>query len=203
MTKGVVYVAYGEGAVREARASCASLRRRCQYPVAAVSDSRLVGFRHVTCEHKPPVPLAKLNLDTLSPFDATVYVDADTRIGADIGALFDVVEDGWDMAMAYSGRQDGDLMGHIVEAERKATVGAIGCDNILGLQAGVFAFARNERTAALFAAWREEWERFRAHDQAALLRALYRSPARVWLLGSPWNSYGGAVVDHHFGRARR
>ena len=200
--KGVVYVVYGEPARREARASIEMLRRRHNWPIAVISDQPAIqGTRHIQfAERDVGARWAKLHLDVLSPFDQTLYLDADTRPYQNLSAGFDILADGWDVAMTASSQQGGSFLWHCGEDDREATLAAWGW-RPLALQAGAMFLDRNERTQRLFGAWREEWQRFEGQDQGALLRALRRAPARVWLLGRPWN--GGAVVGHRFGVARR
>ena len=67
-------------------------------------------------------------------------------------------------------------------------------------QAGVFAFARTDAVQRFFAAWREAYEAGPAtEDQAAFVRALHRSPLKMWVLSE-------ALVDrtilHLFGALR-
>ena len=100
--------------------------------------------------------------------------------------------------MVPSGNQGTDLLWHVDEEEREATLDEV--LNPLQLQAGVFWFKRNERTELLFTEWRKEWLRWKGQDQAAFLRALARAPVRMWILGFPFN--GGAVIAHLFGRTR-
>ncbi len=190
MGEGVVYVVYGEAARREAAVSLSSLRQHNDYPVVVVGTDPLLGvyYRIPFPSNAPPVnPIcasreAKLNLDQLSPFRHTLYLDADTRVRGDLSAGFRMLADGWDMVIASSGRQGWDVMGHLSEEERDYTQMTLKNPLPLQWQAGVFYFDR-ERVGPLFAAWREEWERFRGQDQGALLRALAVSPARVWVLG--------------------
>lgn len=199
--QGVIYVAYGQAAKREAAASIRSLREHCALPVAVVGE-RVKGAdcQLAFDEPGPGARWAKLNLDRLSPFGQAVYVDADTRVRGDLGAGFEILAAGWDVAIAASGRQGPDVMGHMAEGERELTLTELGHEP-LQLQAGLFFFNR-ETVGGLFAAWRGEWMRFRGQDQGALLRALRRCPARVWVLGGVWNRAGGEVVDHRFGAVK-
>ncbi len=143
---------------------------------------------------------AKLNLDQLSPYDPTLYLDADTRVHGDARAILSILGDGYDLAVAPSTKQGTEALWHIAEDEREATFAELGRD-LLQLQGGVIAFRKTAEVHALFAAWREEWQRWRDQDQAALLRALYRCPVRLWLLSNEWN--GGALIEHRYGAARR
>lgn len=142
---------------------------------------------------------AKMRLDVLSPFEETVYLDADTRAQADLGAGFKALEEGFDLALAFSENQGSESLWHVEEDERRMTRREMGFEG-LQLQAGVMFVRRCEETHGLFKTWREEWLRFRGQDQAALMRALLKKPVRLWVLGRPWN--GGTVVQHLFGRCR-
>lgn len=212
-----VYVAYGNAARKEARLSIKSLRQHNEGNVTVISDKRLgIGKFHymklepeldlLKCQRKPevfgsgtPGRWAKVNLDQLG-FEQICYLDADTRVYGNLQVGFDILNAEWDMVIVPSTQQDDGLLHHVSEAEREATFSELGTSDVLQLQGGVFWFRRNERTMALFDAWREEWLRWKGQDQGALLRALNRAPVRLWLLGRPFN--GGTVVGHRFGMAR-
>jgi len=197
----MVLVAFGEAARREAAAAVQTVRGACELPVSVIAESRVARAAHVVCPYQPAVPLAKLHLDELSPYDPTLYLDADTRALKSPAPLLAAVADGFDMAITPSHRQGSDVLGHVGEDEREFTFEELGCRDVVNLQAGVFAFRKSPAMLALFAAWRAEWARYGVQDQAALLRALYHNPVRLWLFGFPFN--GGEVVAHLFGRARR
>jgi hypothetical protein len=202
MSTGVVYVVYGEAAYREAVQSIAALRRWHDWPVAVIGD-RVPGTMHLALPRRDMGGRwAKLNLDRLAPqsWRHILYLDADTRVNGDIAAGFRILDDGWALAAAYSRNQGQDLMWHVGVEERAATTLQIGNPHPLQIQAGVLFIRRCPQVTALFAAWREEWNRWADQDQAALLRALWRVPVRLWLLSPVWN--GGALIAHHFGQAR-
>lgn len=191
--RGIIYVAYGEAARQEARLSMQGL----SYPVTVVGDRPIEEAGHI------PFPnpgygarWAKLNVDLLSPYNPTGYIDADTRVYQPLDAGFEIIEDGWDFAIAPSMMQGEDWLWKCGE-ERERVIEECFFQP-LSLQAGVFFFAKNERTGTFFQVWREMWQG--KQDQAALLRALYRVPIKVWLLGRPWN--GGTIIQHRFGFAR-
>lgn len=204
MDRGACYVVYGDPARREAAMSIRSLWENMpSLPVAVVSDREMVeGVIHIHEEEADPGGrLAKLYLDRLSPFDQTLYIDADTRVRRPMWAGFDILEDGWDLVLAHSEMQEDRRLWHIGEEEREATYQVCGCEDVLQLQAGVMFFARSPEIRRFFLRWRREWFTFWDQDQGALLRALQEVPVRVWVLGRPWN--GGAMIAHHFGRAKR
>lgn len=198
--RGVCYVAYGEAACREARLSIQSLRLFNDLPVTVIGEP-VAGAEHVEF---PQVDAggrwAKLNVNLLTPYKLTAYIDADAWPMADISAGFEIVADGWDIAITASTNQGRDLFWHVEEEERAATIIELGRD-LLQLQAGVMFIGKSQDTARLFSAWRCEWLRWKDQDQAALMRALAIVPARVWILNNCWN--GGSIISHRFGAIRR
>src|SRR3990167_3553190 len=197
--RGVCYVAYGEAACREARLSIQSLRLFNDLPVTVIGEP-VTGAEHIEFKQVDPGGRwAKLNLNLLTTYKLTAYIDADAWPMADISAGFELVADGWDMAMTASTNQGRDLFWHIKEKERAITLAELSYD-VLGLQAGVIFIGKSQNTARLFAAWRCEWLRWKDQDQAALMRALATVPARVWMLGKSWN--GGSGISHRWGAVR-
>lgn len=195
MDCGAVLVVYGEQAETSARRALEALAAVCPSLPVTVHRERADGLTDSQCSR-----WAKVTLLDWTPYRYSAYLDADTQVYEDIRAGFDVLRDGWDLALAPSQHQGQQSLWHVAEPERRETLAALPIDS-LQLQAGVMFVARNERTAALWAAWHEEWRRWQGQDQAALLRALHRTPVKIWMLGQPYN--GGAVVAHHWGAIRR
>ena len=198
--RGVVTVAYGARAQQAARTLVKSLQRfHPGLPVSVVGESvpgaRLIRFR----SKGRPGRWAKVNLDLLSPYEATLYMDADTRARGDLSKGFDILGDGWPMAICLSKMQADNWLWHIDPEERGVTLVELGA-RFPALGGGVFFFRRCPEISKLFEHWREEWERWQDQDQAALLRAFCRDPIPVWNLGHTYNT--GALVKHDFGRAR-
>jgi len=192
-------VAYGRNARAEAAQSIRTLRKWHDWPVAVIGEP-VPGTRHIPWGSiGKPGRWAKVNLLELSPFEWTLYLDADTRVRGDLSIGFDVLRDGWELVMVPSlpGPRPLDIL---VEEERAVTLAELGDCWPPMFNTGVMWFRRTERTERLWHAWAEEWQRFRRHDQGALLRALNRAPVALWLMGRLFN--GGEIVEHLFGRAR-
>lgn len=200
-TRGAVYIAYGSRALSEYWEASQSLKKHMpDLPIAMIgSDSAelgdMSGFTDVQKSR-----WAKVNLDKLSPFDHTLYLDADTRVYGDLSAGFDILDRGWDMALVTSENQGARLLWHVSREDKEATLKKAGAYDVLQIQCGVMFFRKSIRIVQFFSVWRREWLRFRGQDQGAFLRALIEIPVRLWLLGKPWN--GGGIIAHLFGRAR-
>jgi hypothetical protein len=74
----------------------------------------------------------------------------------------------------------------------------------------MMAYRRNANTRRFFSRWLSEWDRYGKRDQGALLRALYASPLRMFLLMNQWNATtryamppGEIAIKHHNTEARR
>ena len=205
-TKGICYIAYGEAALREVRTAIRSLYKvGIDLPIALICNEPIMieKIQQVKFEDRSfGARRVKVLLDDLSPFEQTLYLDVDTRVQSkDILKGFNVLDQGWDLVIAHSVNQGSEVFAHIDQAERKATSEYLHNKMPIQLQAGVMWFRKSPEVLEFFDAWRMEWNKFKHHDQAALIRALQDSPIRVWLLGLDWNSRRGSIVDHHFGQA--
>lgn len=209
MTQGVVWIAYGAPALREAGRAIKAYREIL--PSAIVAPVTLIcesitpwnGIQHILREDISwGARQTKVMLDLITPYDYTLYMDADTRVKSSaILTGFKILKAGWDMVMAPSFRQGSDIYGHIDQTERIYTFNRLRYRQAIQFQAGVMWFSKSQKVASLFEAWREEWNVFKTYDQAALARAIDKVPIKIWVLGKDWNSSRGAIVDHLFGRA--
>lgn len=159
---------------------------------------------------------AKLRAYELSPaeWQSVLYLDADTEVkSGDIRRFFEWVEAGWEFVIC----KDPHLMDTMHSFRRKTNEPElvqiekqVKTLHALQINGGVWAFARNERVAAFFRRWLEEWEKYAQRDQGALLRALYTDPLRTLWLGNEWNTFPkyckgitSAGLYHYPGDARR
>lgn len=194
--RGVFYVAYGGPARACAENAMHSFRQYMpDVPIALVSTDPL-GIEDVFIQHADEDiggRSAKTLIDSLAPKDwqYVLYLDADTEVIAPIDFLFEVIEDGFDLVICknpgkyHTARQ---MIRSDNKDECDATFGAIGSDELIQLNGGVFGYSRNERTARFFETWHKEWMRWGKRDQAALLRALFACPLKIDVMGSEWNT---------------
>jgi hypothetical protein len=193
---GVLYVAYGDPARDCARASILSFKKHMpNTKVALISTEALGPEDHfIEC---PDMDIggraAKTMIYDLAPsnWQYVMYLDADTEVIAPIRFLYDVLRDDWDMVICKNPAKyhtTKKMIRSDNKDECEHTFSQIGTDELLQLNGGVFAFQRNFRTAAFFRAWHEEWKRWGKRDQAALLRALFANPLKLYVLGNEWNT---------------
>ena len=200
--RGVVYIAYGHTAQIEANMAIGFGHGFHGLPIRIIGDNSIQAYLASDTEDRPywqAARRAKVALYDLSPFDQTLYVDADTRIQGDVSVGFKLLDDGYDLVIIPSANQGSDVLWNVAADERQLTFEEVGF-RTLQLQAGVMWFRKSDATRQFFAAWAKEWARFEGQDQAAFTRALVQSPVKVWLLGRPFN--GGAVIQHWFGACR-
>ena len=210
-SRGVVYVAYGEQAREQVRLSAKTLREQHpMLPFRVIADqpfgyaARMPQIRTIYHEDTDPgARLVKLNADLLSPFDCTLYLDADTRVQGDIAYPFTLLEAGWEMCICPTAYQGDEAHGHVNAEERRITFREVGVDAEV-LQAGVMYFRKCDAVHRLFEVWREEWHRWEDQDQAALTRALAKVPVKLRTLNRDlYNSGQGRLIRHYCGFARR
>ena len=201
-SRGVCLIAYGEKAIQEAVMCEQTVRQQTPYPISVFTI--LKDFRpNMNLTNPQQARFTKTALPSWSPFDDTLYLDADTRVFGDVSVGFDALDAGFDMVIIPSSQQGDDLLWHVGDVERNETLERYGCADVLQLQGGVFWFRRNEETKRFFDLWRYEWLIYQGEDQAALLRAMKRSPVKIHLLGFPFNRSNGAIISHKCGAIRQ
>ncbi|MCK6580354.1 MAG: hypothetical protein L6Q98_19850 [Anaerolineae bacterium] len=195
-----VWIAYGDRWRTLASASAESFRRH--HPgvqTVIIAEAGVEGFDDVRVHpragmtHVQASRWAKVNLDAIGLPERVLYLDADTVVQGALMAYIDPLREGFDLAITASLNQGTSLLRHVTTPEREETLREVGFGGVQW-QAGAFAFRHSPAARALFAAWREEWTRWRGADQGALMRALRRTPVRLWALGRDFN--GGNIVGH-------
>jgi len=156
---------------------------------------------------------AKLRVYELAPaeWQSVLYLDADTEIVAPVYQFFQWVEDGWELVIC---RDVGETLhsfqrkNNLIELRQVEEL--VGTLYALQFNGGVWAFRRGKAMAAFMERWWREWEVHAQRDQGALIRALYASPVKIFVLGNEWNKFPKytpecetAGVMHYPGDARR
>lgn len=220
---GILYMCWGERAAMEVRKSMASLRNvGLKIPFCVVGDTPIRGAQFV--EWKFPSPFdascrqnfqfragrVKPFLAELTPFDRTLYIDADTEYMSDITAGFRMLGE-YDMAVTEELLSIGQLYNkqnagwEINIRERDVTIQELGGDpNRKFWNSGVIFFRKNEAVKAVFREWSTQWLRFQQWDeQLAFMRAIHKSPVKVKALSVDWNHphrHKAKIIFHNYGR---
>jgi len=206
-----VFVAYGDQAREQVMLACKSLvETNSRLPFWVIADEAFGaarGFPQIRVIKHEDTDIGargvKLQVDKLSPFDHTLYLDADVRVMGDITRPFGLLDAGWELVMAPTLHQGQESHLHINATERDITYAEVGVD-AQALQGGVMYFRKTTALHKLFATWRAEWARWGTHDQAALVRALAKRPVKLRTLHRDWyNSPQGRLIRHYYGFARR
>ena len=201
--KGVAYVALGANAQHEVSQSMVGLLKHNKGLATMVLEESLTSPPRGVSTSGQQAHWAKVNAYWWSPFPYTLLLDADTRVKGSLLWGFKLLWAGWEVVVVPSiPPRPNAVLWHLSRTEQDVTLAELGAWHHVMLNTGALYFRKSPRVQRLFEAWREEWLRFKDQDQGALLRALRRSPVKLWLIGSPFNSRDGAVVEHLFGRAR-
>lgn len=216
--RGVVYVCFGAPASAQADSSIRSLSRVAPgLPVLVVGDGDAVqhfagraGVDVVT-PNVDPFKSASLFgfhagrikplLAALSPFEETLYVDADTEFKVSPTVGFDMLAR-WDVVVAEAEIRSLAVVFPDNTTEASDTARWLGTPHILYHNSGMIFWRRNESTLRLFELWSEEWQKYRGWDeQVALLRALLLSDVLFLNVPFTWNCRGpqqSFLVYHRF-----
>jgi hypothetical protein len=221
---GLLYMSFGQRAASEIRKSMASLRNvGLKIPVCVVGDTPVRGAQFIEWEGENPFDgsqrknfqfragRVKPFLYGLTPFERTLYIDADTEFMSDILNGFEFL-DQYDMALAEELLSVGQLYNkplagwEINIKERDATIAELGGDpNTKFLNSGVVFFRKCDPVEALFEAWGRQWLRWKQWDeQLSLMRALHECPVNYKALPVDWNHphrHKARIIFHNYGRA--
>lgn len=188
---GVIYVASGPDYRDLAVASARSLR--AAEPGLAVDlftdapDAVPAGLFDKVHRIERPEPRSKLICMAETRFDRTLFLDADTRVMAPLGDLFDLLER-FDCAMAHDVRRASDL---VQEGLAVRTPYAFP-----QLNSGVLLY---RRSAAMLGFLREWHRRFKAsgvsRDQIVLKDLLWESDIRFYVLPPEFNLRRVTMLD--------
>ena len=218
---GIIYIVFGENAHLAAKASIASLRLvNTDIPVVVVGDEcadALVELPRTTAvrwQGKSPYDSTRQHnfqfragrvkpfLYGLSPFEKTLYVDADTEFQQDPAIGFALL-DRYDFMVAKHSSHNVGMLNNDPSTERLTTIAEIGGNGDQPYpNSGVLFWRSCQATSQLFEAWSNEWLRFQEWDeQLALMRAMFKNPLRMLLLPEAWNGENkteGKIIFHDF-----
>jgi len=221
---GILYMSFGTKAANAIVRSMTSLRKlRLDFPVCVVGNTPVAGAEFIPWEGESPFDASQRHnfqfragrikplLYQVSPFERTLYIDADTVFMKSIQEGFNlldeydiaVTEENLNLAQLYNKKLAG---WEINIQERDITVIETGGDATRKfINSGVVFFRKNTQTEKLFDDWHSEWMRFQQWDeQLALIRAIHNNQdVKIKHLSVEWNHPHldrRAIIFHNYGR---
>lgn len=180
--KGVLYVATGAGFTEMAIASAKSLKEHTSgIKVHLFTDQPNVQSKWIdsTGEIENSHVRSKVDYIHQSPFQYTLFLDADTKIVADISELFQLL-DRFDMAIAHAQQRN-----HFPTLQNWKTELPYAFPQ---MNSGVVLFRANELTKKLFEDWQEAYHNNGFHkDQVTLRELIWNSALRISILPPEYN----------------
>jgi len=205
--RGIVYIAYGEKAIALTENAIRVLRGFTEtLPVAVISDEPVVGADY-WIEHED-TDLGARHLKTsvyfLTPFQQTLYMDADTELKRDPEPYFVLLES-VDLVMGIDCKREFcevNWPGLIME-EVDITIQETDGGHHLYYNTGVMLFNQCDAVEQLMLAWHEEWLRWGRQDQPAMFRAMHRYPVRMAPMNVPFNTHVNSLADFVYHNHRK
>jgi hypothetical protein len=224
--EGILYMCFGERAKEEVKKSIASLRSLgMKYPIAIVGDTPVEDTEFIQWEGQSPFDCdrkkglqflagrVKPFLYRLSPFQKTLYIDADTRYKKDIRLGFDYLNT-FDIAIAQENQdlqtlhnpspEDVNISWYHHMEEVQASIKELGDPTLRFWNSGVIFFKKGKPIEKLFENWYSEWMRWQQWDeQFSLLRAASRTKVNIKRLSIIWNcprDRGDIFIFHCYAR---
>lgn len=170
--RGIIYIASGAPFVRDAERSARSAKKQHpELPIALYSDvpSKDPAI-DMWFEVKNPHRRSKLDYLAQSPFQKTLYLDADTRVVGSIIEPFGLL-DRYDLAGCHVENRH-----PVSSATARLTDPSVELA-FTGLNGGVLYYALNDRMRTFFARWSAAYKAENANfDQPILRRLLWQMP---------------------------
>lgn len=203
--RGILYIAFGDQAREQVKQSIATVKVYAKtLPIAVISDAPFteadINIYHIDSD--VGARSVKTRMYSLSPFEETLFLDADTEMLASPDGGFELLKY-VDMVIAQDvNRKLSDVKWKNLPAEEiRYTQEYIGVD-VLYFNSGVIFFKRNERLQKMFQAWNREWEHFGRQDQLALVRAIHDNPVRIAPMRHPFNTHKKAEANFVYHKHR-
>lgn len=221
-TMGIVYMSFGQNAAKDIHGSILSMHKLGYHiPCTAIGDTPVPGIDFIEWRGQSPFDKScrqnfqfragriKPGLYDHTPYDLTLYIDADTNFIGNIKPGFEYLLE-HDLAVTQETLQICQLYNkpkagwEINIRERDQTIHEIGRGDINFWNSGVLFFRKSEATKRVFAAWYDEWMRFQQWDeQLALMRAILKNDPIIKVLPIGWNAphrEWATHIYHWYGR---
>lgn len=165
MTKGLIYVAFGDEYLKLALSTIAYSRKFTDLPITVVYNSKSFMVSSMKLENVSFVycgiptdknRAVKTSINSITPYDLTLYMDCDSVIQKKgIKKVFNLLGDADILLQRYSKWVEGKPYYNIYKNTALKTGATLPLDVFIG---GFFCFRKNERTANFFNTWNKFWE---------------------------------------------
>lgn len=195
--KGILYICFGDKHISMVRNSIESLRKSGNdLPVAVITDSQLNNCQIIKagpCVNKFDNRYYKTQIHKLSPWDETLFLDADTLVINRLDEIWSFIhESPAALALDFLGK-----IGPTVPHTHKNPVKRDSMNELLKLRnsnheyhnTGVILFKKCPYTFNLFDKWHELWNKFKTIDQPAFGCALAKTGISIDLLPQTYNVF--------------
>jgi Glycosyl transferase family 8 len=183
--RGIIYIAIGKEyrrmAVQSAESIVTNYLGECHQIIILTTDSfnfRLSPYISIKqirlkCPADPAVATAylKTDLNYLSEFDETLYLDCDTKAIGDLSGLWTYIRDSIAVAPAYNPIRQSVVYPHNSEAT-ETSICLSKIDDYTQYNTGVLLFKNTLHSDKIFKLWRKEWQRFKHHENMAFTRTI-------------------------------
>lgn len=190
ITKGVVYVVSGAGFTRAAIASAESVKKQSpKLKVHLFTDQTNIESPWINSVAPIENPHVRSKVDYIhqSPYDYTLFLDADTRVVDDISSLFEVL-DRFDLAIAHAQHRN-----HFPTRQKWTTEIPYAFPQ---MNSGVILFKRNKSTIQLLKDWQKAYhENGFWKDQVTLRELIWKSDLRIHILPPEFNIRFDKYID--------
>ena len=226
MNIGIVYAVFGPSSAIAAKESLVSIRKQgITIPAVSTGTREVRGATFIPWEGLDPwvgtqtrqgylAGRVKPFLYNYSPFEFTLYLDADTEICGNIMPGFELLRE-YDVCIADDGRFIENIYKYNklgaewnwARDERDFTSALLGKPKNREINSGVIFFRKSSQAEKFFVKWYEEWTRFQQWDeQFAFLRAEHDCPeTKIKHLPQTWNEHDPTkpkIIWHKWGYAR-
>lgn len=212
MTRGIIYVVYGDEYDKIGSACCRISRQHTDLPFHVIANhertDRWDGIGNISWapfkREQGENRVAKLKAPMLSPFDQTLYLDCDSiiqRSGIDL--LFDLLDRN-DIVLYQCFRwEKGDKVLNIY----KRAMLMFGVEPPISVwQGGIVGFTDSDESVSFFQKWFDYWDKFGRQREMPCLACAQANTTELSVGILPENFYGyeggmceEAVVQHYVG----
>ena len=182
ITNGVLFITAGSEFTQMANISAETIKKHSpELLIHLYTDQKDFKSTYIDSIGLIENPHSRSKVDYIhqSPFDRTLYMDADTKIVRDISDIFNVL-DRFDLAIAHAHSRNRSSTNQLWRVEIPR--------GFPQMNGGIILFKKNEKTHKLFTDWEKAYhENNFTKDQVTLRELLWLSDLRMTVLPPEYN----------------